>query len=215
MPVLRVIQNTFFKRATLSASNLSTQDKVSVTTGQTFEVRYAFRVGNHCFVELARSLGTVGRLGYFYPSPIAQDFIGSAVIPNPNFDQQDMLAELTEVAKPLNFRVIPWFEYGLKAPPNAAIVTRNRHLITADQQGNLIQNGNVWLNPAHPEVQQFIIDLIKDVVIRYDIAGVQLDDDFGLPAELGYDPFTRALYRQENQDQLMPLTPVIQSDCYG
>jgi uncharacterized lipoprotein YddW (UPF0748 family) len=264
MPVLRIIQTTFFKRATLSAANLSTQDKVSVTTGQTFEVRYAFRVGSHCFVELTRSLGTVGRLGYFYlphvqipiqelrgvwltitdsavlnsrsnlqqalqalsalgfntvypivwsrgftlyPSPIAQDFTGSAVIPDPNFNQRDMLAELIEVAKPLNFRVIPWFEYGLKAPPNAAIVTRNRHLITADQQGNLIQNGNVWLNPTHPEVQQFIIDLIKDVAIRYDIAGVQLDDNFGLPVELGYDSFTKALYRQENQEKLMPLNP--------
>lgn len=264
MPTLKVIQNTFFKRATLSASSLSPQDKFSVTTGQTLEFQSAFRVGSHCFVELAKPLGKFGKLGYFYlphvqvsiqelravwltttdsavlnsrdnlqqalqalsklgfntlypivwsqgftlyPSAIAQEFTGSAVIPNPNFDRRDMLAELIEVAKPFNFRVIPWFEYGLKVPPNAPIVTRNRHLMTVDQQRNLIHNGNAWLNPTHPEVQQFIVDLIKDVVTRYDIAGVQLDDNFGLPVELGYDPFTRALYRQENQEQLMPLSP--------
>lgn len=264
MPVLKIIQNTFLKRATLPASSLLFQDKVSFTAGQTLNVQYAFQVGNHCFVELAKPLDRFGKVGYFYlphvqvaiqelravwltiadstvlnsrsnlqqglqalsqlgfntvypivwsrgftlyPSAIAQDFIGSAVMPDPNFNQRDMLAELIEVAKPLNLRVIPWFEYGLKAPPNTPIVTRNRHLITADQQGNSIQNGNVWLNPTHPEVQQFIIDLIKDVVTRYDIAGVQLDDNFGLPVELGYDSFTRALYRQENQEQLMPANP--------
>lgn len=264
MPIVKIIQNTFLKRATLAASSLLPQDKISVTAGQTFDVQYAFRVGNHCFVELTKPVSGFGKLGYFYlphvqvamqelraawltltdstvltsrgnlqqglqalsqlgfntvypnvwsrgftlyPSPIAQDFIGSAVIPDANFNQRDMLAELIEVAKPFKFRVIPWFEYGLKAPLNAPIVTRNRHLVTADQQGNLIQNGMAWLNPTHPEVQQFIIDLVKDVATRYDIAGVQLDDNFGLPVELGYDSFTRALYRQDNQEQLMPLNP--------
>jgi uncharacterized lipoprotein YddW (UPF0748 family) len=264
MPILKIIQNTFFKRATLPAITLPLQDKVSVTAGQVLNVQYAFRVGNHCYVELLQPLGSFGKLGFFYlphvqvaiqelrgvwltttdsavlnsrsnlqqglqalsqlgfntvypvvwnqgftlyPSPIAQDFTGSAVIPDANFNQRDTLAELIEVAKPLNFRVIPWFEYGLKAPPNAPIITRNRHLITANQQGNILQNGNVWLNPTHPEVQQFILDLMKDVVARYDIAGVQLDDNFGLPVELGYDSFTRALYRQENQEQVMPVNP--------
>ena len=264
MPILRVIQKTFFKRSSLQASSLPPQDKVSVTPGQTFEVRYAFRVGNHCFVELVVSLGTVGKLGYFYlphvqvsiqelraawltntdseilysrsnleqgltalkalgfntiypvvwhrgftlyPSPIAQEFIGSAVIPNPNFENRDMLAEVIEVAQSFGFRVIPWFEYGLKAPPTAPIATQNPHLITTDSQGNPIRNDAVWLNPTHPEVQQFMIDLIADVAARYNIAGVQLDDNFGLPVELGYDSFTKALYRQENQEQLMPSNP--------
>jgi len=264
MPTLRIIQNTFFKRASLQASSLPPQDKVSVTDGQTFEVRYTFRVGNHCFVELAGSLGTVGKLGYFYlphiqvsiqelravwltntdseilysrsnlqqglaalkalgfntiypvvwhrgytlyPSPIAQEFIGSAVIPDVNYQNRDMLAEVIEVAQPFGFRVIPWFEYGLKAPPHTPIATRNPCLITADSQGNPICNDAVWLNPTHPEVQQFIIDLVADVAARYTVAGVQLDDNFGLPIELGYDSFTKALYRQENQEQLMPSSP--------
>jgi uncharacterized lipoprotein YddW (UPF0748 family) len=264
MPVVRITQNTFFKRSTLSANNLPAQDKVSVRNGQTFDARYIFRVGNHCYVELVNSLAPVGRIGYFFlphvqvtmqelravwltltdssvlysrsnleqalqalsqlgfntiypnvwsrgftlfPSAIAKEFTGSEVMPDANFNQRDMLAELIEVAKPFNFRVIPWFEYGLKSLPNAPIVTRNRHLITADQQGNIIQGGAAWLNPTHPEVQQFMVDLVRDVAARYDVVGVQLDDNFGLPVELGYDSFTRALYRQENQEQSMPLTP--------
>lgn len=262
MPALKIVQNTVFKKAALPSSSLPASDKYSVTIGQTFETRYAFRVGNHCFVELTQPLGTVGKLGFFflphvqvaiqelravwltnvdsnvlnsrsnivqglqslkalgfntvypvvwnkgftlYPSPIAQEFIGSAVIPDPNFANRDMLAELISEAKSLGLRVIPWFEYGLMTPSNSPIATRYPYLITTDQQGNSIRNHNVWLNPCHPEVQQFIIDLVADVATRYEVDGIQLDDNFGLPVELGYDRFSQALYRQENQEQLMPL----------
>lgn len=264
MVVLSVVQNTVFKKAAVQASSLTPQDKASVAAGQTFEIRYAFRAGNHCFVELAEPLGSAGRVGYFflphvqvslqelravwltnvdseiltsrsnleqglaalkalgfntlypavwnrgftlYPSPIAQALTGSAVMPNSCYENRDMLAELIEVAQQFNFRVIPWFEYGLKAPPNSSIAIRNQQLITTDQQQNPIKNGAVWLNPTYPEVQQFMVDLIADVADRYEIAGVQLDDNFGLPIELGYDSFTQLLYRQENREQFMPLNP--------
>ncbi|MEP0913119.1 family 10 glycosylhydrolase [Leptolyngbya sp. GB1-A1] len=264
MPVLRIVQNTVFKKAPLSANRLSLPNKFMVTIDQLFEIRYAFRVGDHCFVELTRSLGTVGKLGYFllshvrvaiqelravwltnvdsrvlysrsnlvqglqwlkelgfntvypvvwnkgftlYPSSVAQDFFGSAVTPDPNFANRDMLAELVAEARILGLRVIPWFEYGLMALPGSPIATRYPNFITTDQQNNSIRTGKVWLNPCHPEVQQFIVDLIADVAARYDVDGVQLDDNFGLPIELGYDAFSQALYRQENQNQWMPIVP--------
>lgn len=62
----------------------------------------------------------------------------------------------------------------------------------------------VWLNPLHPAVQQFIRDLILEVVSNYDVDGIQLDDHFGMPVELGYDPFTVKLYRLEHEDQNPP-----------
>ena len=62
----------------------------------------------------------------------------------------------------------------------------------------------VWLNPLHPEVQQFIRELIVEVVSNYDVDGIQLDDHFGMPVELGYDPFTVELYRLEHQGQNPP-----------
>jgi uncharacterized lipoprotein YddW (UPF0748 family) len=66
----------------------------------------------------------------------------------------------------------------------------------------------VWLNPFHPAVQRFIKDLILEVVANYDIDGIQLDDHFGLPVELGYDPYTVKLYQQEHHGQKPPQNPL-------
>ncbi|HEY9662943.1 MAG TPA: family 10 glycosylhydrolase, partial [Allocoleopsis sp.] len=264
MSILTIIQNTVFKQTTLPAANLPASAKVDVVAGQSFSVRYAFRVGNHCFVELRQTLGSLGKIGYFYlphvqvplqefrgvwlttidsdvlysqsqiqnglqslkdlgfntiypivwqrgftlyPSSIAQSFIGTAITPDANFANRDMLAEVVDAARRLDLRVIPWFEYGLMAPPNSVLATRHPALLTSDLNGNQIVNGTVWLNPCHPEVQQFIADLIADVAERYEIEGVQLDDNFGIPVELGYDSFTQTLYQQENQGKLMPQNP--------
>jgi uncharacterized lipoprotein YddW (UPF0748 family) len=57
-------------------------------------------------------------------------------------------------------------------------------------------------------VQQFIVDLIVEVVTQYDVAGIQLDDHFGLPVELGYDPFTVRLYQQEHHGKSPPNDPL-------
>ncbi len=53
-------------------------------------------------------------------------------------------------------------------------------------------------------MQQFIINLIVEVVTQYNVAGIQLDDHFGLPVELGYDPFTVQLYQQEHGGKSPP-----------
>ncbi|HEY9598050.1 MAG TPA: glycoside hydrolase family 10 protein [Cyanophyceae cyanobacterium] len=70
----------------------------------------------------------------------------------------------------------------------------------------LVKN-QVWLNPLHPEVQQFILNLIVEVVSKYDVVGIQLDDHFGLPVELGYDAFTIQLYQQEHGGKRPPNNP--------
>jgi uncharacterized lipoprotein YddW (UPF0748 family) len=70
-----------------------------------------------------------------------------------------------------------------------------------------IVSNQTWLNPFHPEVQKFILDLIVEVVTQYDVAGIQLDDHFGLPVELGYDSFTVKLYQQEHQGKSPPNNP--------
>jgi uncharacterized lipoprotein YddW (UPF0748 family) len=44
-----------------------------------------------------------------------------------------------------------------------------------------VVTNQVWLNPFHPSVQKFILDLIVEVVTQYDVVGIQLDDHFGLP----------------------------------
>jgi uncharacterized lipoprotein YddW (UPF0748 family) len=57
----------------------------------------------------------------------------------------------------------------------------------------------MWLNPFHPQVQQFIASLVLEVVTQYDADGIQFDDHMSLPYEFGYDKYTVALYTQETK----------------
>ncbi|MHC5720457.1 MAG: glycoside hydrolase family 10 protein, partial [Nostoc sp.] len=40
-----------------------------------------------------------------------------------------------------------------------------------------------------------------EIVRNYNIDGIQFDDHFGLPSELGYDAYTVALYKKEHRGQ--------------
>ena len=64
-----------------------------------------------------------------------------------------------------------------------------------------------WMNPFHPQVQKFMLELINDLVANYDIDGFQFDDHLGLPVEFGYDPYTINLYRAEHNGQEPPIDP--------
>lgn len=152
-----------------------------------------------------------------YPSDVAKNFVGSSIIPNAVFEKdslgnpRDMLAELVSAAKAHGIRVIPWFEFGLMAPPQSDLATRHPDLLMKDAKGSTIRlkshdkdssghpkpDDYVWLNPCHPEVQIFMAELIADVAERYEVDGIQLDDHFGMPVEMSYDSFTEKLYKQE------------------
>lgn len=140
----------------------------------------------------------VWRKGYtLYPSSVAAKAIGASTLPNSAFQTRDMLAEFLTAAKSHSFRVIPWLEYGLMAPPQSPLAQQHSDWLTCKADGNPIHNGMVWLNPAHPDVIQFITSLIGELVEQYQIDGIQLDDHFAMPIELGYDEFTIAQYRQQ------------------
>jgi uncharacterized lipoprotein YddW (UPF0748 family) len=150
----------------------------------------------------------VWQRGYtLYPSDVARELTGAEVLPNSPFVDRDVLAEIIELAQPLNIRVIPWFEYGLMVPPQSTIARKYPELLMLDRHGNSqrIQgaNGkldpNAWLNPSHDRVRKFIVDLIADVVRRYPVAGIQLDDHFSVPIEMGYDLFTQQLFDRQNR----------------
>lgn len=152
----------------------------------------------------------VWQRGYtLYPSAVAQELTGACVLPNSPFGGRDLLAEIIELAQPLEMRVIPWFEYGLMVPPQSAIA-RQYSLLSLDIHGNIqrIQGANgkqdphAWLNPSCDRVRKFMVDLITDVVNRYPVAGIQLDDHFAFPVELGYDLLTQQLFQHQNLARL-------------
>jgi len=61
-----------------------------------------------------------------------------------------------------------------------------------------------WMNPFHPQVQKFMLELIDDLVTNYEVDGFQFDDHLGLPVDFGYDPYTINLYRAEHNGRLPP-----------
>lgn len=155
---------------------------------------------------------TVWNWGYtLYPSAVAQQVIGRSLDPTPGLQRRDMLKEAVDQGHRLGMAVIPWFEFGFMAPADSELARRHPDWITAKRDGSqIIREGKhprVWLNPFHPEVQKFIIDLISEIVTNYDVDGIQLDDHFGLPAELGYDAYTVQLYQLENQGKRPPDNP--------
>lgn len=126
---------------------------------------------------------------------------------SPNLDP---ICRFTKAAHRRGMRVIPWFEYGLMEPADAEVVRRHPEWVLqrADGSSHYAMHGanlktsplkdlRVWLNPAHPGVQARFIGLISEIVQRCGVDGIQLDDHFAWPVDLGYDAYTRQLYRAE------------------
>ncbi|HEY9670067.1 MAG TPA: glycoside hydrolase family 10 protein [Waterburya sp.] len=114
---------------------------------------------------------------------------------------QDILNDLVTQAHRQGLLVIPWFEFGFMAPSTSELALNHPDWFTQQRDGSqtwVDAAGEVmWLNPFLPEVQQFITDLVLEVVTRYDVDGIQFDDHTSLPNEFGYDGYTLALYKQE------------------
>lgn len=152
---------------------------------------------------------TVWNWGYtLYPSKVAEKTIGRSLDPTQGLQGRDMLAEVVEQGHQKGMSVIPWFEFGFMAPADSDLAKRHSDWLTKRQNGTTIWkegiHDRVWLNPFRPDVQQFIEDLIVEIVSNYDIDGIQFDDHFGFPSEFGYDDFTVALYKKEHNGQSPP-----------
>ncbi|HEY9694838.1 MAG TPA: glycoside hydrolase family 10 protein [Oculatellaceae cyanobacterium] len=151
---------------------------------------------------------TVWNDGYtLYPSPIAKRTFGRSLHPEPGLQGRDMLKEIVKQGHQKGLSVIPWFEFGFMAPADSQLAKSHPDWLTNRKDGTKIwkegQDERVWLNPFHPEVQQFMLDLVSEVINNYDIDGIQFDDHFALPVAMGYDPYTIGMYEKE----LPGLTP--------
>jgi len=147
-----------------------------------------------------------------YSSQVAKRVIGHAIDPRyPGLQDRDPLAELAALGRQKGISVIPWFEFGMMAPADSELATRYPDWLSQRQDGSKIwmqgEYQRVWLNPFKPEVQQFILELVDEIISRYNVDGIQFDDHFGLGVEFGYDPYTVALYKQENGGKEPPQNP--------
>ncbi len=156
-------------------------------------------------VQACREMGfntifpVVWNKGYtLYPSATMKREFGIEI--DSSLAGRDPLRELIDEAHKFNIRVIPWFEFGFSASFKANgghLLAAKPHWKAIDRQGNLVtKNGFEWMNGFHPEVQEFMLSLIREVVTNYDVDGVQGDDRLpAMPSESGYDPYTVGLYK--------------------
>ncbi len=143
----------------------------------------------------------VWNAGYvLHPSATAQQ-LGIQPFVYQGTEGQDILAELAAEAHRQGLTVIPWFEFGFMTPPSSELAIARPQWLTTKADGtttSVNDAGEVaWLNPFRPEVQQFITNLVLEVVTQYDVDGIQFDDHMALPNEFGYDPYTVALHQRE------------------
>lgn len=150
---------------------------------------------SHIFIVVYNNARTV------YPSTVMQNLIGKNI--KEGFEGRDPLKEMIDEAHANNMKVHAWFEYGFSSSYSAnggLIVQAKPHWAGKNQAGNLlVKNGFDWLNALHPEVQDFLMSLIMEVVTKYNVDGIQGDDRLpAMPSEGGYDDYTVNLYQAEH-----------------
>ncbi|TDO97002.1 glycoside hydrolase family 10 protein [Flavobacterium sp. 245] len=142
-----------------------------------------------------------------YPSKIMKDLFGVSIMER--FGQRDPLQEMIDAGHKENIRVHAWFEFGFASSygeNGGEILKKFPNWKAIDNHGNLVlKNGFEWMNAMDPEVQNFVKSLVLEVVKKYNVDGIQGDDRLpAMPSLGGYDPYTIALYKKENNGQLPP-----------
>ncbi|MEL6580784.1 MAG: family 10 glycosylhydrolase [Cyanobacteria bacterium J06621_12] len=139
--------------------------------------------------------------GYtLYPSQVMSQYALPAIDPFYQQQQRDPLAEIITAAQQRQIKVIPWLEYGFAASHltnGGHILQGYPHWQALDRDRTQVRHGSLtWINGFHPEVQQFMLKIITEIVSQYDVDGVQGCDRLpALPVTAGYDDYTVQKYQ--------------------
>lgn len=144
----------------------------------------------------------------------------TGVAVDPTVGGRDVLAETIEEAKARGLAVVPWFEYGFVAGWSGNVPEGSRGPLldkhpewsarTSSGATAFAWAGNTqgyWLSHAHPEAQRFLLDLIAEVVERYDVPAIQFDRARYPATDCGYDEATVKLYEAEHEGASPPSNP--------
>lgn len=135
-----------------------------------------------------------------YPSQVMATRFGVEI--DPQYIGRNPLAELISEAHRVGIKAIPWFEYGFASSYNlngGPLLAQKPEWAAHNCAGNLLsKNGFEWMNALNPQVQEFLLSLVLEVVKNYEVDGIQGDDRLpALPSEGGYDTLTVKRYRRE------------------
>lgn len=139
-----------------------------------------------------------------FPSQVAWQYVEQ--LQDPVFKGRDPLQEMIEEAHALGLRVHAWLEFGFSYSYKDSLSVWNKKYpdwAGRNAKGHLLQkNGFYWWNALHPGPQQFLNELVEEIVSRYDIDGIQGDDRLpAMPSEGGYEIATVQAYGNSGGDQ--------------
>jgi len=156
---------------------------------------------NRIFVNVQHLGGTI------YPSKVVESAGGPRQLPG--YEGRDPLQEVIEIAHFWGLEVVAWFEYGLMAYWSGVDTTDGGPILTAHPQWEAItrdgthyqQNENGvfhWMDPAHPEVVDFLTSLFEEVALNYpDLDAVETDRIRYPSQDFSYSEIARQRYQQE------------------
>lgn len=121
---------------------------------------------------------------------------------NPMFKGFDVLDAYIKEAHSRGIEVHAWVENFLVDLP---VASKKPEWMSISRKGDnyYLENGRTkyyFLNPALPEVRDFLSDLYKNLVKKYDIDGIQFDymrysNSGDYTNDFGYDTYTRQLFK--------------------
>ena len=138
-------------------------------------------------------------------------FLGNGYVSNTN----DPVKDLIYYAHSKGMKVLFWFEYGFMSKINTVpnvdndvLLGKNPHWLAIgnDQKPSNYNSTDYYYNSFHPEVQNFMLNLVEESLNLYpEIDGIQFDDRLpAAPANSGYDLWTINQYKLENNGQIPP-----------
>lgn len=79
----------------------------------------------------------------------------------------------------------------IRGTPSNPLATymKNHGSLLQDQSGKYgnASNGYTRMNPAMPQVRQFLINITLEAIHRYDLDGILVNDRLAWPKEFGWD----------------------------
>ncbi|ANV85981.1 hypothetical protein AWQ21_15495 (plasmid) [Picosynechococcus sp. PCC 7003] len=138
----------------------------------------------------------------------------------PNKERPDRIPELpffrplqsmAKESRRQGLKPFAWFEFGLMLPADDALAKKHPDWLLKLPDGTTaIENTGiqtVWLDPAHPEVQAYILSHMNEILKAKDLAGIQLDDHWAIPREFGEHRAALTALTQKVHDHIKAKNP--------
>ncbi len=145
-----------------------------------------------------------------FPSQVMWQYVEQ--MQDPAYKGRDPLQEMIEEAHAVGLRVHAWLEFGFSYSYKDSLSVWNKKYpdwAGRNAKGHLLQkNGFYWWNALHPGPQQFLKELVEEIVTKYDIDGIQGDDRLpAMPSEGGYELSTVKEFGNTGGDQRAAIDP--------